>query len=123
LIIVGASIYVQFYNSSLGHISAVVRGKNGPALASTEYQLMPSACRLIVRAYQLLPCACQLPIELRKLRNQMKQFANPGGILACLPSLNLSHWAQHVSISVCIFNKIHYPVLERSPYTVLQEPS
>jgi len=36
---------------------------------------MPSPCRLIVRAYRLLPCACRLPIELRKLRNQMKQFA------------------------------------------------
>ena len=26
------------------------RGKSGPALGGTEYQLMPSACRLIVRA-------------------------------------------------------------------------
>jgi len=27
-----------------------VRGKSGPALGGTEYRLMPSACRLIVRA-------------------------------------------------------------------------
>ena len=27
-------------------------GKNGPALGGTEYRLMPSACRLIVRAYR-----------------------------------------------------------------------
>ena len=26
------------------------RGKSGPALGGTEYRLMPSACRLIVRA-------------------------------------------------------------------------
>jgi len=29
------------------------RGKSGPALAGTEYQLMPSAYRLIVRACRL----------------------------------------------------------------------
>ena len=28
----------------------VTRGKSGPALGGTEYRLMPSACRLIVRA-------------------------------------------------------------------------
>jgi len=75
------------------HVRHDARGKSGPALAGTEYRLMPSAWRPIVRAYRLLPFACRLPIELRKLRNQMKQFANPGGILASLPSLNLSHWA------------------------------
>jgi len=30
--------------------SNVTRGKSGPALGGTEYRLMPSACRLIVRA-------------------------------------------------------------------------
>ena len=30
--------------------SSLVRGKSGPALGGTEYRLMPSACRLIVRA-------------------------------------------------------------------------
>jgi len=29
---------------------AATRGKSGPALGGTEYRLMPSACRLIVRA-------------------------------------------------------------------------
>jgi len=115
----------------------VTWGKSGPALAGVEYWLMPLACWLIMQAYRLLPCACRLPMELRKLRNQMKQFVNPGSILASLPSLNLSHWALHVESfwltfwtlnfffcnPVCIFNKIHYLVLERSPYTVLQEPS
>ena len=28
----------------------LARGKSGPALGGTEYRLMPSACRLIVRA-------------------------------------------------------------------------
>ena len=28
---------------------AMLRGKSGPALGGTEYRLMPSACRLIVR--------------------------------------------------------------------------
>ena len=28
----------------------LIRGKSGPALGGTEYRLMPSACRLIVRA-------------------------------------------------------------------------
>ena len=28
----------------------ITRGKSGPALGGTEYRLMPSACRLIVRA-------------------------------------------------------------------------
>jgi len=74
-------------------------GKSGPAPAGTEYWLMPSACRLIVWAYRLLLCACQLPIEVRKLRNQMKQFVNPGGILASLPSLNLSLYIQQNSLS------------------------
>jgi len=107
----------------------MTRGKSGLALAGTEYRLIPSACRLIVQAYRLLPWVCWLPIELRKLRNQMKQFANPGGILASLPFINLSHWALHVESfwvtfwtlsfffcnSVCtgIFNKIHYLVLEK----------
>jgi len=40
-------------------IIGFIRSKNWPALASTEYQLMPSACRLTVRAYQLLPYHCQ----------------------------------------------------------------
>jgi len=31
-------------------ISCARRGKSGPALGGTEYRLMPSACRLIVRA-------------------------------------------------------------------------
>ena len=34
----------------LGSGFSMCRGKSGPALGGTEYRLMPSACRLIVRA-------------------------------------------------------------------------
>jgi len=43
---VGASLLLKIKACHMG----VNRGKSGPALGGTEYRLMPSACRLIVRA-------------------------------------------------------------------------
>ena len=35
--------------NTVRHKKRIVMGKSGPALGGTEYWLMPSACRLIVR--------------------------------------------------------------------------
>ena len=45
------SHYVNSYISTQHRASVLLllRGKSGPALGGTEYRLMPSACRLIVR--------------------------------------------------------------------------
>ena len=39
------------------------RGKSGPALGGTEYRLMPSACRLIVRAIEIVKFTISIPRE------------------------------------------------------------
>jgi len=41
---------VFFGGTTLQLQLGLIRGKSGPALGGTEYRLMPSACRLIVRA-------------------------------------------------------------------------
>ena len=43
----GAGVVICLERGADLHIA---RGKSGPALGGTEYRLMPSACRLIVRA-------------------------------------------------------------------------
>ena len=48
------SAHFDFLGIPCPSLSVPFRGKTGPALGGTEYRLMPSACRLIVRAYQVL---------------------------------------------------------------------
>jgi len=43
---INSTVYHRVHNSRID----TDRGKSGPALGGTEYRLMPSACRLIVRA-------------------------------------------------------------------------
>ena len=51
---VALQVVLLYFAFALVHdsrgIEIASRGKSGPALGGTEYRLMPSACRLIVRA-------------------------------------------------------------------------
>jgi len=65
------------------------RGKSGPALGGMEYRLMPSACRLIVRAYRGKsgPESCT---------NAKAKYSS--SVVPPDPSVHFYHWSQMTSI-------------------------
>ena len=62
----------------------VVRGKSGPALGGTEYRLMKSACRLIVRA-KLWNLQFRYPVSRAKAKYS-------SSVVPPDPSVHFYHW-------------------------------